>query len=81
MSETRKTLSNKASKKLVFGLIVVSLFLAFLAAFSIIGVSRNEAFQEEVKEMRRMYDPNYQEDNETTADSLSTLAPDSVSIN
>ncbi len=80
MPDTSKPLSRKASRRLLFGLIVASLFLAFLAALGIKSATENEAFQKEVIEMRRLYDPNFEED-ENTADSSSVFKPDSVTVN
>ena len=76
MSDQRKSLSQKASRRLLFGLIVVTLIMAYFAAFGIKSASENDAFQEEVKEMRRLYDPDFRE-----ADSTNTATPDSLLAN
>lgn len=76
MSDQRKPLSKKASRALLFGLIVATLFMAFLAAYGIKSASENEAYQQEVEEMRRLYDPEYKD-----ADSTNTAAPDSLRAN
>ena len=76
MSEPRKTLSKSASRRFLFGLVVATLVLAFLAALGIKSAAENEAFQDEVIEMRRMYDPNFKEPDSvrvhTTPDTLNT---------
>lgn len=76
----RKALSKKASRRFLFGLIVVSLFLAFMAALGIKSAAENEAFQEEVKEMRRMYDPNFEESDEAK-DPMPATDSDSTTSN
>ena len=79
---SRKPLSKKASRIFLFGVIVATLLLSFLTALGIKSASENEAFQEEVQEMRRQYDPNYEdpdaEDDVTptsTVDSTSSVNP------
>ena len=61
MPEKPKVLSRKTSRRVLFGLIVVTFMLAFLAALGIKSAAENEAFQEEVIEMRRRYDPDFKE--------------------
>ncbi len=80
MSETRKALSKKASRRFLFGVIVVTLILAFLSALGIKSAAENEAFQEEVLEMRRTYDPNFEEP-DTVETTVPIAAPDSASFN
>ncbi len=75
---TRKPLSKKASRLFLFGVIVATLFLSFLSALGIKSAAENEAFQEEVKEMRRLYDPNY-EDPDAEEDVTPTSPKDSTS--
>ena len=80
MSNTRKSLSKKASRRFLFGVIVATMILAFLSALGIKSAAENEAFQKEVLEMRRTFDPNFEEPDtvEVTAP-LST--PDSTNSN
>ena len=74
----RNSLSKKASRRFLFGVIVVTLFLAFLAAMGIKSAAENEAFQEEVKEMRRQYDPNYEDVEKDANEAPAAASPDST---
>ncbi len=67
MQDTRKPLSKTASRRVLFGLIVVTVFLAYLAALGIQSASENQALQEEIIEMRRQFDPNFKETDSTTS--------------
>ena len=77
MHEKRNALSRKTSRRFLFGLIVVTFMLAFLAALGIKSAAENENFQEEVKEMRRMYDPQYQ-DTDLDTSQTPVSSPDSA---
>ena len=80
MPEKPKVLSRKASRRFLFGLIVVTLMLAFLAALGIKSAAENEAFQEEVIEMRKLYDPNFK-DTDTDSEPAPASTPDSTNSN
>ncbi|MFK7846223.1 MAG: hypothetical protein AB8G77_13075 [Rhodothermales bacterium] len=80
MSETRKALTKKASRRFLFGVIVVTLILAFLSALGIKSAAENEAFQDEVLEMRRIYDPNFEEP-DTVKTTVPIASPDSAHSN
>ena len=80
MPETPNVLSRKNSRRFLFGLIVVTLILAFLAALGIKSAAENDAFQEEVIEMRRMYDPNFKEPGSDAAPAPAS-SPDSTVSN
>lgn len=88
MQDTRKPLSKTASRRVLFGLIVVTVFLAYLAALGIQSASENQALQEEIIEMRRQFDPNFKETDSATSaesakatDSAATPASDSTVSN
>ena len=75
MQGTRKPLSKKASRRFLFGVIVVTVFLAYLAALGIQSASENQALQEEIIEMRRQFDPNFKEP-ESSKTEATTPAPE-----
>lgn len=81
MPESKKRLSNKASRRFLVGFVSLSLALAFLAAMGIKSATENEQFQDEVEEMRRRYDPDFErskaaaEARAVYADSVSSTPP------
>lgn len=80
MQDNRKPMSKTASRRFLFGLIVVTIFLAYLAALGIQSASQNQALQEEIIEMRRQFDPNFKEP-DSSKSVQAAPAPDSTVSN